>query len=549
MKRIWAFALVGAMVTGLVGCAGNNASTAESVTETLAEGETEGQTTAVTSAAAGDEWMTPYDETVTLSTIRGSSYDLPDGYTLEDSIWTRKYKEVFNVEVVTDWSSDDYDTKLNLAIASGNLPDVFVASNSQFQQLMEADMLMDMTDVYETWASDKLKESYEIAPGVLETAMKDGRIYGFPKLYSGEQVPLLWLRDDWMKELGAKAPTTVDELEEILLALKEYTGGHSFAVDKSLESLYQIANAWGAYPTIWVKNDDGEIVYGATTDEMKAAVLAWSEWYKEGILRKDFATMDGDAVKEEIVSGKVGAHSYMTWWGWVYGDIVENQGVDAAFYPYEIPTTSGEKAYYPLKYSNTEYICVSKTCKNPDAVVKLIDYYSYIMFEALKKGDMTEKELEVFTAGNMQHTSPMFQVNYPNDDMNRHIEVAEALNTGDVSVLSSGISVESYEGALRWRDGSDPTAVGYGLQWGDGAGFAYEQVIFEEDRLQRDELWGATPQILLDYGSTLSDILVEGFTKIITGVEDISYFDTLVASWYAAGGDETTAAINEAFNR
>ena len=47
--------------------------------------------------------------------------------------------------------------------------------------------------------------------------------------------------------------------------------------------------------------------------------------------------------------------------------------------------------------------------------------------------------------------------------------------------------------------------------------------------------------------STLNDILTEGFTMIILGNESVDYFDTVVESWKAAGGDVVTAAVNEMY--
>ena len=50
-------------------------------------------------------------------------------------------------------------------------------------------------------------------------------------------------------------------------------------------------------------------------------------------------------------------------------------------------------------------------------------------------------------------------------------------------------------------------------------------------------------------GSTLDDLLIEGYSKIITGAEDISYYDTLMQDWRRAGGDAVTAAVNEMYGQ
>ena len=115
--------------------------------------------------------------------------------------------------------------------------------------------------------------------------------------------------------------------------------------------------------------------------------------------------------------------------------------------------------------------------------------------------------------------------------------------------MKTAIAVECYDGAMRWMEDKDPDGVGYALQFGmKGCGMDVLTGVIDDDRVARSELQGASPQTLLDYGSTLDDILLEGFTKIIMGTEDIDYFDTLIQQWYAAGGQDATDAVNEMYN-
>ena len=50
-------------------------------------------------------------------------------------------------------------------------------------------------------------------------------------------------------------------------------------------------------------------------------------------------------------------------------------------------------------------------------------------------------------------------------------------------------------------------------------------------------------------GSTLDALLQEGFTQIITGVQPIDYFDTLVESWNKSGGDLMTEEMNSMYGK
>lgn len=498
-----------------------------------------------------EKWKLPYETEVTLTTVRGVgsvAFHFEQGDSISENLWTRSFHDALNVNVTTDWVSNDYDVKLNLAMATGKLPDVFVVNTGQLKQLEDANMLADLTDVYKNWGSDRLKAILDAEEAVLETACVNDRLYAIPQLSSGYHPELLWLRGDWMESLGASYPTTVDELEEVLLGMKNLSGGYSFAVGEDLDSLYHLAIAWNAYPTFWQKQEDGSLVYGSVTEEMKDALAAWQRWYKEGILRKDFANLNFDAVSEDVADGKAGAMTFRSAWGWVYGiEEVKRQGVDACFIPCEIPTVTGEAAIYPRSFKNNGYIVVNKNCENPDAVIKLIDYYVYILNDAYQDGDMSYDEIIEYTKNNMQHATAPFAVTNSTSDYERYAMIQQALETGDESGLNTGVAAESYHGAKRWLEEKDPACVGYGVQFGgEQSGVGIADRIIKEGRVKLSGLWGAQPQELIEYGDTLDDILREGFIRIIMGESDISYFDTLVQQWYEAGGALVTEAVNEA---
>lgn len=181
------------------------------------------------------DWATPYEETVQVTVAREDGHwEFPERDDVTSNLWTRVFKDALNVEVVTDWVSKDYYTKLNLAIASKDLPDVFVVKDVQLQQLMDAGLIADITEVYEEYASDTLKGFMDIEDSIFETAKRDGRLYAIPRLYSGYHPQLLWLRNDWMEQTQKEAPKTVDELEEILLAMQEMSKGvRAFWLDEA----------------------------------------------------------------------------------------------------------------------------------------------------------------------------------------------------------------------------------------------------------------------------------------------------------------------------
>ena len=98
---------------------------------------------------------------------------------------TKRWKELYNVNVIVDWVSIDYETKLNLAIASNTLPDAFPCNAVQFNQLKTAGYLADITSAYETYGSDTLKGEMEKNWDIVETAMDGDKILAIPQFHYG----------------------------------------------------------------------------------------------------------------------------------------------------------------------------------------------------------------------------------------------------------------------------------------------------------------------------------------------------------------------------
>lgn len=519
-----------------------------------------------------EPWMEPYPETVTLTTVlaENSTITWPEGDSMANNIWTRIYKDAFNIELKALWVSSEYDTKLNLEIAANSLPDVFRVSMKQLKQLMDADMVLDITDVYEANVSDKLRLWMDECPDVVNVGKKDGRLYAIPELFYGyTTADQLWLRKDWMEELGLEPPTTIAELENIMIKMMENGAEYGLVEAKDLQALNKSAPMFGAYPSLWIEKD-GKLEYGNIQPEMKNAIAQWTDWYQRGLINPNFATADDGSFGADILNGKVGVQFYPSYWGWVYGeDIMANQNVNAYFDAYEYPSATGEKVLYPIDFpGGSGFTVFSKDCKNPDAAIKLMNFY-------VNMGDLNaEHGIRYFTPDyteyikgvtNVNHGVGPFKIANPFQDGRAGERFMIAFETGETSQFLNTGELNNYLMGLEWiKNGpsiepvpfindegelkEQQTAVGYWTQrLSSKSGLAVSSRIVMDDRLIRNKLWGELPEALAQYGSTLSDILLEGYTQIIMGDQPIDYFDTLVETWYAAGGADVTAAVNEMY--
>jgi putative aldouronate transport system substrate-binding protein len=459
------------------------------------------------------------------------------------------YRQTLNIDLRTAWVSADYDANLNLSIASGDLPDVFSVNNNQFWDLMDAGMLEDVTDAFNQNISTDVKMEYDFAPEVLEVYKRNGRLYGFPLLYYGDidKPYFIWYRKDWMAELGYNTdPKTINDMIGIVDAMNKKYGTKGMAEDRSLGNLLSIASMWHAAPKVWVTGSDGRIVYGSVQPEMKTALTAFNDWYKRGLINPNFATEDGDTVKADVINGKYGAQPFPQWWGWyVGGDVVNNNNKNAYFEPYQLPSVDSKPVLYPLQFPNYSTIVVRKGYKHADAVMKILNLYMF-MIGTNKALDTIITQQEFYFYDEMETVMP-FRFMPPTYDYKNVEDVQEFKKNGDYSVFRGSGQAEKSRSAIQFLETGDASggALGGFLQvYADRSAYGIAKGIVDRDEFIRSKMWGLIPEDVNRYGSTLDDLLLEGFTLIILGRQPVSYFDTLVRNWYAAGGQEMTDAVN-----
>ena len=159
-------------------------------------------------AAANDPYG-KYPELVTYTTgynltnqgsdvLAGTPYE---NDTTENNAYTRYLKELLNVQNENSFeavSGSDYDQKVSMAIASSTIPDIMhVADYATLVELVESDLIEDLTDVYNNLACDTVKaayESYGEENNPLNTVTFDGKIMAIPKTQLSDGQDFLWLR-------------------------------------------------------------------------------------------------------------------------------------------------------------------------------------------------------------------------------------------------------------------------------------------------------------------------------------------------------------------
>ncbi|MDF2834853.1 MAG: extracellular solute-binding protein, partial [Paenibacillus sp.] len=276
MRKLITASIAGLLALSLAACA-NNGNTEASGTDN----------TTGTNIPAGplDKYAPPIEVTAVRPISEGTTFK--EGEDIANNNWSRAYEEQLGIKVKYDWTvaQSQYAQKLNISIASDDLPDVFQVSAAQLKKLVEDGQLADLTELYEKYASPFVKQTLsEDGGNALLSTKFDGRMMALPKMGSGiGQSHVLWVRTDWLNKLNLPEPRTMADFFNISEA---FTTGDpdgngvadtsGFGLNRDLWGFFAAAegyfNGYHAYPNTWIKNDAGELVYGSIQPEMRQAL-------------------------------------------------------------------------------------------------------------------------------------------------------------------------------------------------------------------------------------------------------------------------------------
>lgn len=338
-----------------------------------------------------------YEEPITLriGTIVESSKSLLEGETLLDNQYTRNIKENLNIDVDYFFkaSTANYNTKVNLAIASNDLPDAMIVGPVELKEMVEADQLADMTEVYHQYASPVIRTIIEGSGSKpLDSVTFNGKIMALPNVQlEADGVHLLWIRKDWLDKLHLEPPRTMEDLEAVARAFVERDPDGNKKADtigiagpgsrgrlyanflQSTNNLYGfdgIFAAYNSYPGYWLKDND-KVVYGSVQPETKEALSKIRELYSAGLIDQEMGVrQDQD---EPVASGKVGMF-FGPWWS-PYSSVgvsIRNNP-DANWQAYALPLDRNGKYSPHMSTPTSRFVVVRKGYEHPEAAMKILN--------------------------------------------------------------------------------------------------------------------------------------------------------------------------------
>lgn len=538
----------------LTGCGGTSGSSGSQPTPAaVTASQTAGADSAVNQYDPFGKYNEPVTVTAVLSYGEPTDPNVPKDITPETNSFVKVAKEKMNIEIKYLWSvpPDQYDQKFGVSMASGDLPDIMsIPSNKTmlYENLKNNDMLADLTEAFK-YASPPFKKYVERDQTSFGAGKAGEKLTAIIQYWDPRRnLTMMFIRNDWLKELDLQIPQTMDELKTVARAFVDKKGVAGLGMSKKLDSwgfdIKSFMYGFGAYPKKWIMGSDGTLVPGEIQPQVKTALEYFQTLYKEGLIDEEFAMQDENKIAETAIAGNVGI-LFGPWWLYEWP---LNQSKDkddkAEWVCAQVPSADAQGKTVLDRVTLDSYKVVNKNCKNPEAVIKLFNLsceFDEEHYGVDAKGEGGFVWNWVPTA----YGDP-FDINTTYEKFNKAIDSNDEKLEGFTGQEKIGLA--DYKAYLDYKAGNgkwDSKFGGAMARSDKEGGWAVTRSIFESGNVAYGEFYGPATSTQQEKGAQLDKMTEETYLKIIMGASPISEFDSFAQKWKELGGDQVTAEVND----
>lgn len=390
-KKLVALLLSLALVLSLGACGGNGESSTSSeaspssTTEESGAAAESGDESQAETAETGEFQLPIVDEPTTLSYFVADDSNAAIMTTdWNDNEFYQEMERRTGVHLEFEMvSSADYQTNFNLMIASGNLADMIYVGASYYAEGVDAAIddgyFLDLTDLVDEYMPNYEKVRTSDVQYELLSTTDSGRLGAVYELRQSKQGPWLglWIRQDWLDDLGLDTPVTFDDYHEVLTAFKNEKGATAPLILNFSGSDGEFGTMSGGLNVLnsWQLDETGKVNFGPYMDAWKEYVTIMHQWYTEGLIDPDFmATDERTADMAKVVTGASGLFAALYTMPSVYEAASEDPNMNLA--PVNPPVMNeGDEGHIRLRDSYTSgNTAISADSENWEVALRWLDY-------------------------------------------------------------------------------------------------------------------------------------------------------------------------------
>lgn len=559
LKSGIAAVLAAAMILSSAACGNQDGGTAGGEGD-AAKPET-GQEQGSEPASSDYEPLGAYEETVPLSIGRGTVTNpkLPDGASYENNAYSDWVKDRLNIQCTNAFEAmegEDYDRQVSLAIASEELPDVMIVSKDILDELVENDLIADLTESYQNYASDYIKNIYDSYEGrCLGSATYDGKLMALPSTNPDDAPGQVWIRQDWLDALGIKIDedgNSIISREELEMVAKEFVEkdpgnsgnpvgiAFSYTMDGSNNlGIAAINNSFGAFQKLWLQKEDGTVYNGSTSPEMKESLAFLAGLFEKGLIDPQFGTRTWEDITALMTNGQTGI-SFGVWHipDWLLSN-VKSMDPAASYTSFALDNGSGKVS---AAHSNAagSYIVVRKGYEHPEAAVKIVNLFHDERVTSKTLAEDAPAVAEYESTGVDGSVRPFrVEINSSDSLLNDYHSIVDCLDgtiaLEEVPTLEARNMVGHIE---RYQeDPNTEDAIDWSRYHSRMKGIFLIDTLTVQDAFDwTSPLYLGNTETMKSNQANLDKLEEETFIKMIIGELSVDDFDAFVEEWNAQGG-------------
>lgn len=287
-------------------------------------------------------------------------------------------------------ASGQENEQFNLIVADGNFPDIMEWSwvnnyPGGPEKAIDDGVIIALNDVIDQYCPN-LKKYLAENPDIDRMIKTDeGHYFAFPFIRGEKGLCYTvggFIRQDWLDQVGMEVPTTVDEWHTVLTAFKDELGATAplcfdwtnFGKSNPIAFAYGV----GTSSSNFLLDENGEVKFYAAQDGYKDYLMTLNQWYNEGLIDRDLATLNGDQVTSKMTTDQAGASV-----GWAASRMqlmmttAQAENPDYLLVPTPTPTlNAGETPVYG--YIENQFpdvgAAITTSCENVELAAKFLDY-------------------------------------------------------------------------------------------------------------------------------------------------------------------------------
>lgn len=307
----------------------------------------------------------------------------------------------------TEIPSTSVIEKVNLVLASNNLPDAFLGciSNDMISTYYDQGVLLKVNDLINEYIPN-LAKIFKEHPYYASLAMApDGGYYGFP--YIEEMYGLVltsgpfFINQTWLDQVGLPLPTTTEEFKNALIAFRDAgdLNGNGVADEIPYTLSFGNTNPYDSYDTFntfcaafgqantagnnrsddYMSIKDGKAIFTAADPAYRETAKFFHELYAENLIDINAFAPAADKATAHYTSvlSASDAAVYGAFGIWNVNTYLQSEDVVSQYVPVPRLTGPNGKTGEALNLSEMQQaanFAITTACKNPEVLALLVNY-------------------------------------------------------------------------------------------------------------------------------------------------------------------------------